>query len=133
MSHSPWRYGLAALIVAWLIDLFFWQTPPGVSFFLWTFVALAVGFVLAYLDGVRPSRWSYLLALAALLFSAFTFLRSEGFTQFLSFCLTLGSLLLLTVTFRTGFWIAYRIWDYLAAFIKLVLAVFIRPPELFRP
>ncbi len=133
MSHTPWRYGLAALIVAWLIDLFFWQTPPGVSLFLWTFAALAAGFGLAYVDHTRPSRWSFLLALAALFFSAFTFLRSEGFTQFLSFCLTLGSLFLLTATFRSGYWIAYRILDYVAALARLVLAVFVRPPELFRP
>src|SRR5512138_2822577 len=109
MSRSPWRYGLAALLVAWLIDLLFWQTPPGVSLFLWTLAALAAGFILAYIDGLRPSRWSYLLALGALVFSAFTFLRSEGFTQFLSLCLTFAGLMLLSATFRNGNWVAYRL------------------------
>jgi hypothetical protein len=132
MSHSPWRYGLAALLVAWLIDLLFWQTPPGVSLFIWAFSALAAGFALAYTDGVRPSRWSYLLALGTLVFAAFTFLRSEGLTLALSFCLTFASLMLLAATFRTGNWIAYRIWDYVVAFINLLVAVFSRPVELFR-
>ncbi len=133
MSRSPWRYGLAALIVAWLIDLLFWQTPSGVSFFLWAFTATLAGFALAYIEGVRASRWSYVLAAAGLVFSAFTFLRSEGFTQFLSFTLTICSLILLSATFRNGNWIAYRIWDYVVAFFKLVVAIFIRPVELFRP
>ncbi len=132
MTHSPWRYGLAALVVAWLIDLLFWQTPPGVSLFLWTVAALAAGFILAYADRVRPSRWSYLLALGALVFAAFTFLRSEGLTQLLSFGFTFAGLMLLAATFRTGNWAAYRLWDYVPAFLKLVLAVFSRPLELFR-
>src|SRR5512142_2478861 len=106
MSRSPWRYGLAALLVAWLIDLLFWQTPPGVSLFLRAIAALAAGFVLAYADGLRPSRWSYLLALLTLVFAAFTFLRSEGFTQLLGFCLTFAGLMLLAATFRTGNWVA---------------------------
>ncbi len=132
MSHSPWRYGLAALLVAWLIDLLFWQTPPGVSLFLWAIAALAAGFALAYADHVRPSRWSYLLALGVLVFAAFVFLRSEGFTQVLSFGFTFAGLMLLAATFRTGNWVFYRIWDYVVAFFKLVLAVFSRPAELFR-
>ncbi len=132
MSHSPWRYGLAALLVAWLIDLLFWQTPPGVSLILWAIAALAAGFILAFTDGARSSRWSYLLAVGTLVFAAFTFLRSEGFTQALSFCLTFASLMLLAATFRTGNWIAYRIWDYVIAFLKLLVAVFVRPAELFR-
>ncbi len=59
-------------------------------------------------------------------------MRSEGFTQTLSFCFSFAGLMLLATTFRTGNWIAYRLWDYVAAFFKLVLAVFSRPVELFR-
>ncbi len=132
MSHTSLRYGLAALLVAWGIDLLFWETPPGVSFFIWTLLAMGAGFGLAALDKVRPSAWSYVLALAGLALSAVTFLRSESMTVFLSFCLSLGSLMLLAATFRTGNWVAYRLWDYVPAFFNLVIAVLLRPVELFR-
>ena len=132
MSHSPWRYGLAALIVAWLIDLFFWQTPPGVSFFLWTIFVLAAGFMLARLESIRPSPWSYPVAATSVMLSSFIFLRTDFMTRSLSFMLTIGSLALLVATFRNGNWVAYRIWDYIPAFLKLAVAALIRPAELFK-
>jgi len=132
LSHSPWRYGLAALIVAWLIDLFFWQTPPGVSFFLWTIFVLAAGFMLARLESIRPSPWSYPVAATSVMLSSFIFLRTDFMTRSLSFILTIGSLALLAATFRTGNWVAYRIWDYIPAFLKLAGAALIRPAELFK-
>jgi Domain of unknown function (DUF4173) len=132
LSHSPWRYGLAALIVAWLIDLFFWQTPPGVSFFLWTIFVLAAGFMLARLESIRPSPWSYPVAATSVMLSSFIFLRTDFMTRSLSFILTIGSLALLAATFRTGNWVAYRTWDYIPAFLKLAVAALIRPAELFK-
>jgi hypothetical protein len=132
MSPSLWRYGLAALVVAWVIDALFWETPAGVSFFLWTLVAVAAGFALAALEKVQPSRWTYLVAAASLVLAAFSFLRSEPFTLFLSFSLSLASLMLLAATFRSGNWVAYRLWDYVPAFVNLFIAALIRPIEIFR-
>ena len=132
MSHSSWRYGLAALVVAWLIDLLFWQTPPGVSFFIWALIALAAGFILARLEGVRPSAWSYPIAAAVLVFSGFVGARTELFTRLLSFGLAMGGLALLAATFRSGNWVAYRLWDYVPAFFKLLGAALTRPAELFK-
>ena len=132
MSHPSWRYGLAALVVAWLVDLLFWQTPPGVSFFVWTLCAVAAGFILARLEGVRPSPWSYPVGLAVLIFSGVVGARAELFTRFISIALALGGLMLLAGTFRTGNWVAYRTWDYVPAFFKLLGAVLTRPAELFK-
>jgi len=132
MSHPLWRYGLAALLVAWGFDLLFWETPPGVSFFLWTLLAIGAGFILSSLDGIRPSPWTYPIALAALALAAFSFLRAESMTLFLSFALTVGCLALLAATFRTGNWIAYGIWDYVPAFVWLIVAGLSRPVEIFR-
>jgi hypothetical protein len=132
MSHSTWRYGLAALIVAWLIDLLFWQTPPGVSLFIWAVCAVAAGFILARLDGVHSSPWSYPVAAAILVFSGVVGARTELFTRFLSFAMALGGLMLLAATFRSGNWVAYRTWDYVPAFFRLLGASLTRPAEVLK-
>jgi hypothetical protein len=132
MSQPTWRYGLAALLAAWSIDLLFWKTPPGVSFFVWTVFVIAAGLLLGRADGVRFSRWSILPIVSSLIFSGITFIRAESFTRFSSYLLTLASLALLAGTLSSGNWIVYRLWDYLSAFLRLLLGVLIRPFDLLR-
>src|SRR5450759_3248431 len=88
--------------------------------------------MLARLESIRPSPWSYPVAATSVMLSSFIFLRTDFMTRSLSFILTIGSLALLAATFRTGNWVAYRTWDYIPAFLKLAVAALIRPAERFK-
>jgi uncharacterized membrane protein YccC len=39
--RHAWRFWLAALAFAWLVDFLFWRKPLGISFPLWVLVVLA--------------------------------------------------------------------------------------------
>ncbi len=131
MMRAPARFGWAALLAAWLLDQLFWQRAPGLSFPLWVALALAIGLLVARSQKIHPSRPSLILVAAALVFAGFTVVRSEGFTLFINFLLCLLSLALLAATFRTGNWVFYKIGDHLLAGLRLILAAYIRPVELF--
>jgi hypothetical protein len=133
MNRAPARFGWAALLAAWVLDQLFWEKAPGISFPLWIAVALGVGLLVARSLKVRPAPLSLALMAAALVFASMTFLRREGFTQFINTLLCLGSLALLAGTFRTGNWLFYKIGDYLAAGLRLWRAVLIRPADLVLP
>ncbi len=133
MKRAPARFGYAALVVAWAVDLLFWQKAPGISFPLWVALALIGGLLLARSLKVRPSRFSLALILAALVFASLTFIRREAFTQFISVLLCFSALVLLAATFQTGNWFYYKIADYIKAGAKLLLAWLIRPADLLSP
>ena len=133
MKRAPARFGLVALLVAWAVDLLFWQKAPGLSFPLWVALALIGCLLLAGSLKVRLSKYSLGLIAATLIFASLTFLRREAFTQFISVLLCFFSLVLLAATFQTGNWFYYKIEDYLKAGGKLLLAWLIRPADLLSP
>ncbi len=131
MKRAAARFGWAALAAAWAVDLLFWQKNPGVSFPLWVALVIAAGLLLARSFKVRPSPFSLVLIGVALLFAAMTFLRQEAFTVMISLMLCFFSLALLAATFLTGNWVYYKIGDLIQSGLKLLLALLIRPADLF--
>lgn len=124
-------FGWAALLVAWAVDLLFWQKAPGVNFVLWVVLGLTAGFLLAWREGVKPSRWTWVPAALALAFALVTFWRLESFTRFLGVALGLACLVLTAATFRTGNWVAYRTWDFVMAALGVFGAALSRPVQLW--
>ena len=100
-----------SLITAWCFDFLFWKHAQGVSFPIFVVLTLAVGLLLLHLEGYKAS-WRSLLLLAPILFFAAMFaVRREPLSTFLDFCLTLGSMLLMTLTLRSGLWVQYSLSD----------------------
>jgi hypothetical protein len=131
MKRAAARFGWAALAVAWAVDLLFWGKTPGISFPIWVALVIAAGLLLARSLKVRPSPFSLILIAAALLFAGLTFIRQEAFTVTISFLLCFFSLALLSATFLTGNWVHYKIGGIIHSALQLMLAVLIRPPDLF--
>lgn len=125
--RSAWRFWLVALVLGWLVDFFFWKKPIGISLPLWVFGALAGGLFLGWGERRRPHPRSILLMALALVAALVTALRLEGLTRFLNAMLALGLLLLLADTFQNGFWLFYRLGDYLTALARLTWAALAEP------
>lgn len=119
MKHKKlfWIGGLAAALA---FDFLFWKKPFGISFFIWTFVLLVVGFVLARMEQKKPAKISWALALLILGFAFVPAWRMEPFTRFLTAALAFGGMLLLTATFLNGHWPFYRLVDYITEIMKAV-------------
>lgn len=134
MNRAAARFGWAALLVAWALDQLFWmQTPGGLSFPLWVVIALVVGMLLARSQKTRLAPVNLGLIAAALVFACMTFLRRESFTLFISTLLSFFALAYLAATFRTGNWVYYKIGDFLKSGLNLMLAMIIRGADLFTP
>jgi hypothetical protein len=132
MNRAAARFGWAALFVAWVLDQLFWmQTPGGISFPLWVAISLVVGMLLARSLKIRPAPAGLGLMAAALVFACMTFVRRESFTLFISTLLSFFALAYLAATFRTGNWVYYKIGDFLKAGLNLILNMIIRGADLF--
>ncbi len=127
MKKFPTQFWIVVLALGWLFDLLFWgHEPGGISFAIYTLVTLLAGFLLLAREGIRPARKTLLLVPLLLVFSAFTFLRSEPLTVFLSHLLTLVLMAGLAVTYRGGRWMEYSLADYFARGFDLLGSVFVR-------
>lgn len=132
MPRFTSRFLWLSLLVAWAVDYLFWGKIPGISFPLWVFIALLVGFILARGEGVRPAFPSYILGLIALILALITFYRQEPITRLVNAGLSLCVLLLMAATLRNGFWIYYRIWDYVTTAYHFIISMFGRPIEILK-
>lgn len=126
------RFWVVALVLAWLVDVLFWRKAVGVSFPLWVFLVLAGGLFLGLGERIRPHPRTLLLMLVTLAAALVTALRSEGLTRFLNAMLALGLLLLLADTYRSGFWLFYRLGDYLKTLGRVAWAALADPFRLGR-
>jgi len=108
-----------SLVLGLCFDLLFWKKPEGISFFLFILLVTAAGFVLAYFEGVKPGKLSWLLAGFSIVFSAMTFIRQEPFTNFINVLVSLACLALLALTFSNGMWIKYSLADTVVGFFRL--------------
>lgn len=120
MSRKTGYFLLAALLGGWAVDFLFWGKNPGVSVLIWVAWVIALGFGLGYLESIRPSRWNFLVAIAAILAGAIPFLRREPLTLFAAVALAFCCLCLLTFSYRNGFWIFYRFRDYFMSILRLI-------------
>jgi len=127
------RFWLAALIVAWAVDFLFFSQTPGISYLIWIVLAVGGGLLLARSESVRPAALTWVLVGLLILLGAIPFLRAEPFSAMIGIVLSLGGLILLAATFRTGYWLLYRTWDTITAGLGVIVASLVRPFDLFKP
>lgn len=132
MVKHPNRFWMAALLIAWAVDFFFYGKQPGLSFLLWTVLLIGGALILARVESVRVPALSFLLAGMILLLAAVPFVRREPFTLLISIFLALALAMVLAATLRSANWPFYRVWDHLAAIFWLVVASLSRPFTLNR-
>jgi cytochrome b561 len=120
MPRKTGYFWLAALLSGWAVDFLFWGKTPGISVLIWVGWVLALGLTLGYKEGIRPSKVNFLVVALAILAGAVPFLRREPFTLFVACLLAFCLLCLLAFSFRNGYWVFYRIWDYLVATLRLI-------------
>lgn len=127
MPKSHTSFWITAFLIAAGVDLLFWRKPLGVSFPLWTLLAMGGALVLARREGQRPARATLGLGVIILGLAFLPFWRAEPFTQAVGVLLTLIGLMFWVATLRTGDWLHYTLWDDLRALAVLGFAAITRP------
>ncbi|MHC1740254.1 MAG: DUF4153 domain-containing protein [Anaerolineaceae bacterium] len=122
MKNRKIWYGLAALAAAWLFDFLFWKKAAGISILVWVVLLLTIGFVFAWREGKKPSGWSYLLTAVIIGFALIAAWRGEMFTHMTSILMVFLGLLLLVATFLNGYWLKFRLLDYVSEYAKAAWA-----------
>ena len=130
MLRFPWRFLLISLFTAWLFDYLFWQKPAGISFLLLVGVVLLGAFLLSAGEQVRFSKNNIPLLSAALLTAFMVFLRQEPLTMAVNALLAVVLTGLLLATFRHGYWMQFRLVDYIVTAFHAVIACLSRPFDL---
>jgi len=127
MRQQSTLFWLTALALGWCADLLFWRHTPGISFAVYVLLTLTGGLALLFRAGIAPKRSAWLLLGLIAFFAAFTFIRAEAMSQFLSHVLTLLLMALLVITYRSGDWPNFGFFDYLTGFFRLALSGLIAP------
>lgn len=107
-------------LLAWLSDFLFWDKPDGISFPIFVVLALAVGFYLAWREGIRPATHSLWLLVPIAFFASVSVVRLEPFTLLLSRTFTLLCMGLLATSFVGGRWLEYSLSDMVAKLVSFV-------------
>ena len=131
MKH-PLRFVLVGLLLGWAVDLLFWDSPLGLNFPLWTALVLGGGIGLVYSEGKKLHPAGWLLAGLAMLLALGPWLRLDDLTRFVSVLLTVLALLLMVLTACNGFWLFYRLWDWLTGGFELIGAALSRTSGLLK-
>lgn len=118
------RFLIAGLLIAWLVDYFFFEKAFGIAFSVWVIVSIAALFTVSYLEKTNPHWLSFVLAVVTIALSSASFLRMEPFTQTISVIASLLLMMVLAHTFRTGHWPFYRLSDFIVQGLKWVLTIF---------
>lgn len=125
------RFVLTALLLAWSFDLLFWGKTPGVSFLIFVLLCLGAGLTLTKVMQVKPPLSSLILILPVLTFAGITFIRLEPFTIFISVLLSLGSLVLLSITWLGGRWWQYNLGDHIQNLLFWIGYVLVKPAQAY--
>ena len=130
IRHSN-RLWLVPLATAWVFDLLFWKSNPGISFPLFVVICVAAGLYLAFREGKQPARATMLLVPVLLAFAVMFSIRRETFTSFINVCYTLAGLAILSMTLLGGQWLRYSLSDYIARTFLLGANALINPLRYF--
>jgi Domain of unknown function (DUF4153) len=125
MPRKTGLFWLAALMGGWAVDFLFWGKAPGISILIWIGWVIALGIGVGIFEGVRPSPLNIGVVVTAILAGAVPFLRREPFTLFSTMVLAFCCLCLLTFSYRKGFWIFYRVRDYIMSALRLIADWFV--------
>jgi len=117
-------FWVLALAAALSFDQLFWQKPGGINFFIFVLAALLGGLIPLWLEKVAIPWTSYLLLAPIAFFSLMTAFRAEPFTTAANGLITLGSVVLFTLTLRNGAWVRFNLKDYLVNTLKFGLNCF---------
>jgi hypothetical protein len=116
-----------ALLLGLGVEILFYSHPLGINFPIWAALSAAALFITARLEGVKPSRWEWLLVIPILFLSAMAAMRLNPLTVFLSVIGTWMLFALWVRVFRAG-----RLIDF--GWLDFAIAVIVPPLEaLFRP
>ncbi len=118
---------ITALVLGWMFDFLFWGHAPGINFAIYVLLCLAGGFLVLYLNGLKPSWKTALLLVPVLFFAGMTFLRQEPMSLFLATAFTLGSMGLMAISFLSGRWYRYSLSDYVVNGLRLAGSMIARP------
>ncbi|MBN1304874.1 MAG: DUF4173 domain-containing protein [Anaerolineales bacterium] len=129
MNKHPNRLWIVVFLLGLVFDFLFWDRSTGVNFPIFAIMCLLGGFGLLLVEGHRPAAKSLWLLVPFIFNAAFTFVRNEPLTRFLSFTFTLVPIALLAVTCLGGRWIEYGLPDYFKNFALLTVSLFARPIE----
>jgi hypothetical protein len=119
------------IAVGWIFDFLFWGKDTGVSFPIFVLIVLAVGFFLAYKQGLTPAKNTRWLVLPIVLFAAMTVIRMEPLSRFLDLTATLIFMGLLAHSFLGGGWWLYSFKDYITSAFNLGIDALVRQIAIF--
>ncbi len=120
MPKSQKSFWIVAFLIAGGIDFLFWKKTIGISFLVWSLLAMGGALYLLFREGYRPARESIWLGLMITGLASIPFFRTEPFTRAMGVLVGLFALMVWATTLRNGYWIAYTLWDVIRA-----LAVFL--------
>ncbi len=117
---------LLALLLAWGVDFLWYGRVPGINFPIWFGTAILALFLLALVEGKRIPFSSLVLAILTELLAVAPFLRAPGFSSFFPILMAVAALSVLAVTLTNGYWVFFRLGDYLTAALHFCAAALTR-------
>jgi len=120
LAKHPKGFLLIGVGLGWMVDFLFWGHEPGISVAIWVILALAALLLLAWIERVKPNAYSCLLMGLIIISAGFTMFRLEPLTFFLNTTAALLGLILLAATFPHGYWVHYRLMDYVVPFFGAI-------------
>lgn len=127
MKANPNRFWFIVILLGWAFDFLFWEKPLGINFAIYISLCILTGTVLLRWDGLRLSRGAGLLLLPIAFLAAMTFLRLEPMTVFLSIAMTFFLMGVFALTYLSGQWTRYAIFDYIFGYLRLFGSMIVRP------
>ena len=127
------RFLIAGLIIAWAFDLFFYKQPFGLAFSIWIWLALVVLFAIGATERVKPALPTIILSILTALVSLGPLFRVEPFTRMVTAIVALQGLMVVAATYQHGYWVWFRLIDYLSQFLIFIGAAFSRALSLIFP
>ncbi len=127
MPKSQKSFWIVAFLIAGGIDFLFWKKTIGISFLVWSLLAMGGALYLLFREGYRPARESIWLGLMITGLASIPFFRTEPFTRAMGVLVGLFALMVWATTLRNGYWIAYTLWDVIRALAVFLFSAVTRP------
>lgn len=127
MPKSHRSFWTVAFLISAGIDFLFWKKSVGISFFIWSLLAMGGAVYLLYREGHRPARESIWLGFMITGLALIPLIRTEPFTRSVGVLVALFALMVLATTLRNGYWSAYTIWDVIRALAVFLFSSVTRP------
>jgi len=117
-------FWVLALAAAFSFDQLFWKQPGGINFFIFVLITLLCGLIPLWLEKISIPWTSYILLAPIAFFALMLAFRTEPFTNATNGLITLGSVVLFTLTLRKGTWVQFNLKDLLINPLKFTLTLF---------